>query len=148
MLSLVHLSTTEVSPYLGPGAPPLTDAEQTYLAHRAEWDRTERGYSSVLSTRPPSLGYGLNDSPAGLAAPPPHNLTVLPPTSPHSSTRCERRCVEYTLDIAHRPHGPTTRVTGEVVRPDGPASHTEHAAQNDGSSERRRALRSAHRRYP
>jgi hypothetical protein len=114
MLSLVHLSTTEVSPYLGPGAPPLTDAEQTYLAHRAEWDRTERGYSSVLSTRPPSLGYGLNDSPAGLAAPPPHNLTVLPPTSPHSSTRCERRCVEYTLDIAHRPHGPTTRVTGDM----------------------------------
>lgn len=31
----VHLSTTEVSPYLGPGAPPLTDAEQTYLAYRA-----------------------------------------------------------------------------------------------------------------
>ena len=64
----VHLSTAETSPYLGPGAPPLTDAEQTYLAHLTAWDATERGYSSVQSTRPQSLGYGLNDSPAGLAA--------------------------------------------------------------------------------
>ena len=30
--------------------------------------RRERGYSAVQSTRPQTLGYGLNDSPAGLAA--------------------------------------------------------------------------------
>ena len=35
---------------------------------RARWDETERGYSAVQSTRPQTLGYGLNDSPAGLAA--------------------------------------------------------------------------------
>jgi pimeloyl-ACP methyl ester carboxylesterase len=64
----VHLSTAEMSPYVGPDTPPLSDAEQAYLTHRAEWDRTERGYSSVQSTRPQTLGYGLNDSPAGLAA--------------------------------------------------------------------------------
>ena len=64
----VHLSTAEMTPYLGPGSPPLTDAERAYVAHLAEWDSTERGYSSVQWTRPQTLGYGLNDSPAGLAA--------------------------------------------------------------------------------
>lgn len=64
----IHLSTAEMSPYLGPGSPSLTDAEQAYVARLAEWDSTERGYSSVQSTRPQTLGYGLNDSPAGLAA--------------------------------------------------------------------------------
>ena len=42
--------------------------EQAYVDHVARWDETERGYSAVQSTRPQTLGYGLNDSPAGLAA--------------------------------------------------------------------------------
>ena len=29
---------------------------------------TERGYSAIQSTKPQTVGYGLNDSPAGLAA--------------------------------------------------------------------------------
>ena len=32
------------------------------------WDATERGYSAIQSTKPQTVGYGLNDSPAGLAA--------------------------------------------------------------------------------
>ncbi len=64
----IHLSTPEVWPFIGPGAPPLTTAEQAYVDHVARWDETERGYSAVQSTRPQTLGYGLNDSPAGLAA--------------------------------------------------------------------------------
>jgi pimeloyl-ACP methyl ester carboxylesterase len=35
---------------------------------RRKWDATERGYSSIQSTKPQTVGYGLNDSPAGLAA--------------------------------------------------------------------------------
>ena len=35
---------------------------------RLRWDADERGYSAIQSTRPQTLGYGLNDSPAGLAA--------------------------------------------------------------------------------
>lgn len=35
---------------------------------RADWLRREGGYSHVHSTRPQTLGYALNDSPAGLAA--------------------------------------------------------------------------------
>ena len=64
----IHLSTAELSPYTGPGAPPLTAQEQAYVDHVARWEQTQRGYSAVQSTRPQTLGYGLNDSPAGLAA--------------------------------------------------------------------------------
>lgn len=64
----IHLSTPELAPYDGPGAAPLTPEEQAYLAQVERWEQTERGYSAVQSTRPQTLGYGLNDSPAGLAA--------------------------------------------------------------------------------
>ena len=64
----IHLSTSEMSPYTGPGTPPLSPQEQAYVDNVARWDETERGYSAVQSTRPQTLGYGLNDSPAGLAA--------------------------------------------------------------------------------
>ena len=64
----VHLSTPELSPYIGPGSSPLSPAEAAYLEQRDAWDAVERGYSSIQSTRPQTVGYGLNDSPAGLAA--------------------------------------------------------------------------------
>ncbi len=64
----IHLSTSEMSPFLGPGTPPPSAEEQAYLDQVGQWDETERGYSAVQSTRPQTLGYGLNDSPAGLAA--------------------------------------------------------------------------------
>ncbi len=64
----LHLHNLDVSPYTGPGSPPLTDAEKTYLADVERWDDTERGYSSIQSTKPQTVGYALNDSPVGLAA--------------------------------------------------------------------------------
>ncbi|WP_125778299.1 epoxide hydrolase family protein [Antribacter gilvus] len=64
----ILLTTPEVSPVLGPDSPPLSPAERAYLAHVERWDATERGYSAIQSTRPQTLGYGLADSPAGLAA--------------------------------------------------------------------------------
>jgi pimeloyl-ACP methyl ester carboxylesterase len=67
MLGL-HLSNLEVSPYAGPGTRPLSDAEAAYLAATASWDASERGYSAIQATKPQTVGYGLNDSPAGLAA--------------------------------------------------------------------------------
>ena len=67
-LTGIHLTTPEVSPYLGPGSAPLSTAERAYADQVAAWDRTERGYSAIQSTRPRTLGYGLTDSPAGLAA--------------------------------------------------------------------------------
>jgi hypothetical protein len=57
-----------MTPWTGPGAPPLTPDEQAYVEHLQRWDATERGYSAIQSTRPQTLGYGLTDSPTGLAA--------------------------------------------------------------------------------
>ena len=63
----LHLTNLDVGP-VDPGDRPWTPDEQAFLAERERWDRTERGYSSIQSTKPQSLGYGLSDSPAGLAA--------------------------------------------------------------------------------
>ena len=66
----IHLTTMEgdLWPQIGAGTRPLTEAESAYVAHIRQWDEAERGYSSIQSTRPQTLGYALNDSPAGLAA--------------------------------------------------------------------------------
>jgi pimeloyl-ACP methyl ester carboxylesterase len=64
----VHLSTLEIAPYTGPGSWPLSQAERAYLAAMARWEQIEGGYKSIQSTKPQTLGYRLNDSPAGLAA--------------------------------------------------------------------------------
>jgi len=64
----IHLTTLEsdLAPLVDDAA--LSDAERSYLAVIREWDATERGYSAIQSTKPQTVGYGLNDSPAGLAA--------------------------------------------------------------------------------
>jgi pimeloyl-ACP methyl ester carboxylesterase len=64
----VHLSNLEIAPYTGPGAPPLSAEETTYRERNAAFWREEFGYKAIQSTKPQTLGYGLNDSPAGLAA--------------------------------------------------------------------------------
>jgi pimeloyl-ACP methyl ester carboxylesterase len=64
----LHLTNLELSPYTGPGSRPLSPAEQDFLDQSARWDQTERGYTAIQSTKPQTLGYALNDSPAGLAA--------------------------------------------------------------------------------
>lgn len=64
----VHLSNLEVPPYTGPGSRPLSEAELAYLAENQHWSDVERGYGAIQSTKPQTVGYGLSDSPAGLAA--------------------------------------------------------------------------------
>jgi pimeloyl-ACP methyl ester carboxylesterase len=64
----VHLSNLEITPWTGPGARPLTEAEQLYRERNAAFWSQEQGYKAIQSTKPQTLGYGLNDSPAGLAA--------------------------------------------------------------------------------
>jgi pimeloyl-ACP methyl ester carboxylesterase len=46
----------------------LTAQEEATLAHMAEFQKWETGYSGQQSTRPQTLGYGLADSPAGQCA--------------------------------------------------------------------------------
>ena len=47
---------------------PLLDDEKDALDRAREWRRTGTGYQEIQGTRPQSLGYALQDSPAGLAA--------------------------------------------------------------------------------
>jgi len=64
----IHLSELDLAPYTGPGSRPLSAAEQAYLAQYQRWREEDRGYGAIQSTRPQTVSYGLNDSPAGLAA--------------------------------------------------------------------------------
>ncbi len=64
----LHLTNLELDPYTGPGSRPLSPDERAYRDQVSAWDAVERGYSSIQSTKPQTVGYGLTDSPAGLAA--------------------------------------------------------------------------------
>jgi pimeloyl-ACP methyl ester carboxylesterase len=65
----IHLtSVTRPTPDLGPGATALTEAERAHMDQRERWQQSEGGYSHIQGTKPQTLSYGLNDSPAGLAA--------------------------------------------------------------------------------
>jgi pimeloyl-ACP methyl ester carboxylesterase len=56
------------SPVIGRDQRPATEAELAHAEVQARWEREEGGYNLIQETRPQTLGYGLNDSPAGLAA--------------------------------------------------------------------------------
>jgi pimeloyl-ACP methyl ester carboxylesterase len=62
----IHLHQIDDTPHTG--AHPLSDDEREYREAVHRWDAVERGYSSIQSTKPQTVAYGLNDSPAGLAA--------------------------------------------------------------------------------
>jgi pimeloyl-ACP methyl ester carboxylesterase len=55
-------------PYVGPGARELSEWEREFLEEQEGWGQSEGGYGHVQGTKPQTLAYGLNDSPAGLAA--------------------------------------------------------------------------------
>jgi pimeloyl-ACP methyl ester carboxylesterase len=64
----IHLSNLEIAPYTGPGSRPLSAEEKTYGERNEAFWQQEYGYKAIQSTKPQTLGYALNDSPAGLAA--------------------------------------------------------------------------------
>ncbi len=45
----------------------LSEPEKKYLEKGKQWQMTEGAYAMIQGTKPQSLSYGLNDSPAGLA---------------------------------------------------------------------------------
>ncbi|UWU26052.1 epoxide hydrolase (plasmid) [Rhizobium sp. CB3060] len=61
----VHLSNVH-SQYPPPQDP--TPDEELFLGKAQWWNFTEGAYAMIQGTKPQTLGYGLNDSPAGLAA--------------------------------------------------------------------------------
>lgn len=46
----------------------LSKDEKDYKQQVTEWQQTQGAYNAIQSTKPQTLAYGLNDSPAGLAA--------------------------------------------------------------------------------
>jgi len=65
----IHLtSMIRPTPYMGPGSQELSADEKALLKQREGWMQAEGGYSHIQGTKPQTLSYGLNDSPAGLAA--------------------------------------------------------------------------------
>jgi|SRR5579871_244728 pimeloyl-ACP methyl ester carboxylesterase len=64
----VHLLSVSASLYRGPGAPELSEREREFFAEYDRWDIEQGAYAHIQETRPQTLAYGLNDSPAGLAA--------------------------------------------------------------------------------
>ena len=63
----LHLTNVDIGPE-GVPRDALSEVERVFIAERDQWDVQERGYSSIQSTKPQTLGYALTDSPAGLAA--------------------------------------------------------------------------------
>jgi pimeloyl-ACP methyl ester carboxylesterase len=62
----VHLSGT--NPYVMNVPDDLSPAEQTFVAQAQQWAQTEMAYAMEHASKPQTLAFGLNDSPAGLAA--------------------------------------------------------------------------------
>ena len=67
-VAALHINMAGLRPYIGEGAPPLTDEEQAFLALARKKRSEDFGYQAIQGTRPQTLGTALNDSPAGLAA--------------------------------------------------------------------------------
>ncbi len=63
----IHLTDVDY-PYFGEKPGNLSTAEQKYIAESERWAQAEGGYAMIQATKPQTLAYGLNDSPAGLAA--------------------------------------------------------------------------------
>jgi pimeloyl-ACP methyl ester carboxylesterase len=63
----VHV-TYPAEPYTGPGVPELSEREREFLEGRPGGQEAEGAYTHIQRTKPQTLSYGLNDSPAGLAA--------------------------------------------------------------------------------
>jgi microsomal epoxide hydrolase len=61
-LNLVFVRPPRENPFDG-----VTDAERERFEARAAYMQGEVGYQHIQGTKPQTLGYGLNDSPAGLA---------------------------------------------------------------------------------
>ena len=63
----VHV-TYPAEPYTGPGTSELPEREHEFLEGRPAGQEAEGGYTHIQRTKPQTLSYSLNDSPAGLAA--------------------------------------------------------------------------------
>lgn len=68
---IIGYHTTEPGipgPPITADSPGLSDAERAFFAFAKEWQAVDNGYARIQSSRPQTLAYAMNDSPAGFAA--------------------------------------------------------------------------------
>ena len=63
----IHLNMMGLPARPGAEDPPLSDEEKAFLARAGKMMKEDMAYMAIQGTRPQSLGYGLHDSPVGLA---------------------------------------------------------------------------------
>lgn len=63
----IHLNMVGIAPHPA-NRQNLSPAEQAWMKEMDAWRSEETGYQGIQGTKPQTLGYGLNDSPAGLCA--------------------------------------------------------------------------------
>jgi len=63
----IHLNMVPVAPHPSERTD-LSAAEETFITESEAWHAEETGYQWIQGTKPQTLAYALNDSPAGLAA--------------------------------------------------------------------------------
>lgn len=69
VVSGIHIGSVDLDwPDPLPQDTDLSEAERDYLARVKRWEKEEGAYGEIQATRPQTVAYGLNDSPAGLAA--------------------------------------------------------------------------------
>ncbi|MFZ0659591.1 MAG: epoxide hydrolase family protein [Candidatus Binataceae bacterium] len=64
----IHINMIAIGPAEGRSAVELTPEEKVFLGNMEKFRTHETGYQWIQGTKPQTLAYGLNDSPAGLAA--------------------------------------------------------------------------------
>jgi len=64
----IHVNMVAVGPAEGRSAADLTPEEKVFLGDIEKFRQAETGYQWIQGTKPQTLAYGLNDSPAGLCA--------------------------------------------------------------------------------
>jgi pimeloyl-ACP methyl ester carboxylesterase len=67
VVAAIHLGSVDLE-WPDPLPEDLTPEERDYVARFHRWLKEDGAYWEIQATRPQSLAYGLNDSPAGLAA--------------------------------------------------------------------------------
>lgn len=91
----IHLAT----PGLVPVAAPRTSQEEAYAAAVKRWNSEEGGYAHEHATKPATLGTGLSDSPAGLAAWIGEKVTAWSSTLPDGTPAFDRELLLSTLTL-------------------------------------------------
>ncbi len=66
--SVVGVHTGGTNPWVQSIPDDLSPAEQEFVANAQRWSQEEMAYAMLHATRPQTLSFALNDSPAGLAA--------------------------------------------------------------------------------